>query len=342
MCCLFVSGTCSNGEDRRRKKSKAIMVDGKRVKNVLRSRNDDGSETLDCEFYRVGEETTSSYYLLKKAMKVALFEKPHSLTVRSTPLRTLLPNEVLVKVQACGVCGTDVHIVEGTSRSTPPVVLGHEFTGVVEDVGIAVHGVASGQRVAVDPNISCGVCYYCRRGLVHLCANLQALGVDQDGGMAEFCFVPAQQIYLLPDGMQMEAAAFVEPVSCAVHGIDRANIHAGDTVVIIGGGTIGLIMLQLARNAGASRTILVEPLQQKRRIAAELGADVVLNPMESDTKSAVMDITHVGADVVIECVGKPQTAQLALELARRGGTVEFFGVCPIGEKIPVRTKPGLF
>ena len=275
-------------------------------------------------------------------MKVALFEKPHSLTVRSTPLRTLLPDEVLVKVQACGVCGTDVHIVEGTSRSTPPVVLGHEFTGVVEDVGIAVHGVASGQRVAVDPNISCGVCYYCRRGLVHLCANLQALGVDQDGGMAEFCFVPAQQIYPLPDGMQTEAAAFVEPVSCAVHGIDRANIQTGDTVVIVGGGTIGLIMLQLAKNAGASRTIVVEPLQQKRRIAAELGADVVLNPIESDTKSAVMDMTHVGADVVIECVGKPQTAQLTLELARRGGTIEFFGVCPIGEKIQVEPNQVYF
>jgi 2-desacetyl-2-hydroxyethyl bacteriochlorophyllide A dehydrogenase len=275
-------------------------------------------------------------------MKVALFEKPHSLTVRSTPLRTLLPDEVLVKVQACGVCGTDVHIVEGTSRSTPPVVLGHEFTGTVEHVGIAVHGITSGQRVAVDPNISCGVCYYCRRGQVHLCANLQALGVDNDGGMAEYCFVPAQQIFPLPEGMQADAAAFVEPVSCAVHGIDRANIRAGDTVVIIGGGTIGLIMLQLARNSGASRTIVVEPLAQKRRIAVELGADLVLNPLESDAKSAVMDITHVGADVVIECVGKPQTAQFALELARRGGTVEFFGVCPIGEKIPIEPNQVYF
>ncbi len=275
-------------------------------------------------------------------MKVALFEKPHSLTVRSTPLRTLMPNEVLLKVKACGVCGTDVHIVEGTSRSSPPVVLGHEFTGIVEDVGIAVHGITAGQRAAVDPNISCGVCYYCRRGLVHLCANLKALGVDHDGGMAEYCFVPSQQIHLLPDGMLMEAAAFVEPVSCAIHGIDRANIRAGDTVVIIGGGTIGLIMLQLAKNAGASRTIVVEPLQHKRRIAVELGADAVVNPTESDTKSAVMDITHVGADVVIECAGKPQTAQLALELVRRGGTVEFFGVSPIGEKIQVEPNQVYF
>ena len=275
-------------------------------------------------------------------MKVALFEKPHSLTVRSTPLRTLMPNEVLLKVKACGVCGTDVHIVEGTSRSTPPVVLGHEFTGIVEDVGIAVHGIAPGQRAAVDTNVSCGVCYYCRRGLVHLCANLKALGVDHDGGMAEYCFVPSEQIYLLPEGMLMEAAAFVEPVSCAVHGIDRANICAGDTVVIIGGGTIGLIMLQLARNAGASRTIVIEPLQHKRRIAIELGADAAVDPSESDAKTAVMDMTHVGADVVIECAGRPQTAHLALELVRRGGTVEFFGVSPIGEKIQVEPNQVYF
>ncbi len=268
-------------------------------------------------------------------MKIALFEKPHSLTIQSTPIRALSANEVLVKVLACGVCGTDVHIIEGTSRSTPPVVLGHEFNGVVESVGIAVHGIEPGQRVAVDPNISCGVCYFCRRGLVHLCANLQALGVDLNGGMAEYCFVPAQQIYLLPDGMQKDAAAFVEPVSCAIHGIDRANVRTGDTVVIVGGGTIGLIMLQLARNAGASRTILVEPLEQKRRIGAEIGADVILDPRTNHIKTTVMDLTQVGADVVIECVGKPQTSQLSLDLARRGGTVEFFGVCSIGETISV-------
>ena len=275
-------------------------------------------------------------------MKVALFEKPHSLTVRSTPVRTLLPNEVLLKVQACGVCGTDVHIVDGASRSNPPVVLGHEFIGIIEDVGGGAHELISGQHAAVDPNISCGVCYFCRRGLVHLCTNLRALGVDRDGGMAEYCIVPSQQIYPLPHGIPTEAAAFVEPVSCAVHGIERANISAGDTVVIIGGGTIGLIMLQLAGNAGACRIILVEPNERKRLIASQLGAYVLLDPTVHDTKTAVMDITNVGADVVIECVGKPQTAELALEIVRRGGTVEFFGVCPIGEKISVEPNQVYF
>jgi 2-desacetyl-2-hydroxyethyl bacteriochlorophyllide A dehydrogenase len=275
-------------------------------------------------------------------MKVALFEKPHSLTIASKPLRPLHANEVLVNVQACGVCGTDVHIVEGSSRSTPPVVLGHEFVGLVEDVGSDVQHIARGQQVAVDPNIACGMCYYCRRGLVHLCTNLKALGVDLDGGMAEFCIAPMQQVYALPERMKPGVSVFIEPVSCAIHGIDRANISIGDTVVILGGGTIGLLMLQLAKNTGAARTILVEPLEHKRRIATELGAEIVINPKETDTKSSIMDMTEVGADVVIECAGTPQTAQLSLEMARRGGTVEFFGVCPIGEKILIEPNQVYF
>ena len=275
-------------------------------------------------------------------MKVAQFEKPHVLNVTTKPLRTLNDGEVLVQVQACGVCGTDVHIMDGTSRSTPPVVLGHEYAGIVTDVAKGTVGVEIGRHVAIDPNISCGTCFYCRRGLVHLCKNLRALGVDIDGGMAEYCIVPVQQLYALPQEMPSEACAFIEPVSCAIHGIDLARIKTGDTVVIIGGGTIGLIMLQLARNAGAPRVIVVEPLDHKRKLASELGADVVLDPVEVDIPAAVLDLTKVGADVVIECVGKPQTAQAALELARRGGTVEFFGVCPIGEKISIEPNKVYF
>jgi 2-desacetyl-2-hydroxyethyl bacteriochlorophyllide A dehydrogenase len=268
-------------------------------------------------------------------MKAALFEKPHSLTIVSKPLRPLEKNEVLIKIDSCGVCGTDVHILDGTSRSTPPVVLGHEYCGVVEDAGSGNVNVAAGQRVAVDPNISCGTCYYCRRGLVHLCAGLKALGVDIDGGMAERCIVPAAQLYPLPDTMSPETGAFVEPVSCAVHGVDRANIRSGDTVVILGGGTIGLIMLQLVRSSGAARIMVAEPLPHKQEIARALGADEVIDPANADTRSVIFDATHVGADVVIECVGNPKTMQLAIELARRGGTVEFFGVCPLGATIPV-------
>jgi 2-desacetyl-2-hydroxyethyl bacteriochlorophyllide A dehydrogenase len=275
-------------------------------------------------------------------MRVAQFEKPHTLNVINKPLRALNEGEVLVKVEACGVCGTDVHIVDGTSRSTPPVVIGHEYAGIVTDVAKGTAGVVVGQHVGIDPNISCGACFYCRRGLVHLCSNLRALGVDIDGGMAEYSIVPVKQTYALPHEMAPELSAFIEPVSCAIHGIDLARIRSGDTVVILGGGTIGLIMLQLARNAGAARLIIVEPVAHKRAIAHELGADVVLDPSTTDIQSALSDLTHVGADVVIECIGKPQTMELAIELVRRGGLVEFFGVCPIGEKIAIEPNAVYF
>jgi threonine dehydrogenase-like Zn-dependent dehydrogenase len=268
-------------------------------------------------------------------MKVAQFEKPNVLRVIDKPLRALAEGEMLVRVDACGICGTDVHIVEGSSRSTPPVVLGHEYSGRVEDEGTVKGTIHAGDHVAIDPNIACGRCYYCRRGLVHLCENLRALGVDIDGGMAQYCIVPVNQLYRMPSAMSPELSVFVEPVSCVVHGIEKAGIQPGDTVVILGGGTIGLLMMQLARGAGAARVIITEPLEAKRAIARLLGADVILNPVETDIRSAVLDLTGAGADVVIECVGRTDTAHLAIEIARRGGTVELFGVCPIGQTVAV-------
>ncbi|HEX9007095.1 MAG TPA: zinc-dependent alcohol dehydrogenase family protein [Bacteroidota bacterium] len=268
-------------------------------------------------------------------MKAALFEKPGHLSVRSLELRKLQPGELLVKVEACGVCGTDVHIVEGTSRSTPPVVLGHEYAGTVADAGQGSGPALVGTRVAVDPNVSCGTCYYCRRGLVHLCKNLRALGVDIDGGMAEFCIVPTPQAYTLPATMPPELCAFVEPVSCAVHGIDRAGIRAGDTLVVLGGGTIGLMMMQLARHAGAALLVVIEPLQAKRELARTLGAQMVLDPGSGDPVHQFLEQVPDGADVVLECVGRTSTMEQALRMARRGGTVEFFGVAPIGATIPL-------
>lgn len=268
-------------------------------------------------------------------MKVALFEKPHQLSVTHKELRKLNGDEVLVKVTACGVCGTDLHIVEGSSRSSPPVVLGHEYAGIVADAGKESRGFSVGDHVAVDPNISCGTCFYCRRGEVHLCARLRALGVDIDGGMAEFCIVPSSQLYHLPNTMAPEDAAFIEPLSCIVHGIDRAQIRTGDTVVILGGGTVGLLLLQLATISGASRVIIVEPIEWKRTIATRVGAHVALDPNAVDVFESVRDLTGEGADVVIECAGRPETVALSLKLARRGGTVEWFGVCPLGETVPM-------
>ena len=268
-------------------------------------------------------------------MKGAQYAGNRRLDVITKDLRPLGDNELLIDVEACGICGTDLHIVDGTSRSNPPLIIGHEYAGRIVDMGKSVKGHAIGARVAVDPNIACGECLYCRRGLVHLCSSLRALGVDIDGGMAEFSIVPAAQAFALGDTMSAEACAFVEPVSCAVHGIDRARITAGDAVIIIGGGPIGQIMLQLALVAGAASTILVEPIVAKRALGTTHGATLVIDPAAGNVTDAVHAVLPEGADVVIDCAGMPATASLALTLARRGGTVEFFGVCPIGATIPV-------
>lgn len=268
-------------------------------------------------------------------MRAALFDESRTFRLVSMDLRSLRDDEVLVKVEACGVCGTDVHIVAGESRSTPPVVLGHEFAGSVVDGRGEVSKEFLGRRVAIDPNISCGRCYYCRRGLVHLCKDLRALGVDIHGGMAEFCIVPVSQLLRLPEDMNPDLCAFVEPVSCAVHGIDRAGIKTGDSVVILGGGTIGLMMLRLAKHAGAAAVSVVEPLGWKRELASRLGADHICDPSEGDVAEQMAAVLSEGADVVLECVGKAATMELAIHLARRGGTVEFFGVAPIGVTIPL-------
>jgi threonine dehydrogenase-like Zn-dependent dehydrogenase len=274
-------------------------------------------------------------------MKAAQYTKPGHLDVVSQPLRPLNADEVLIDVEACGICGTDLHIVEGTSRSTPPVVLGHEYAGTIVETAKGVRGCAVGDRVAVDPNIACGECFYCRRGLVHLCSALRALGVDIDGGMAEFCIVPAQQLYPLGT-LGPEISAFIEPLSCAVHGIDRAGVRAGDTVVVLGGGPVGQMMLQLARISGAANTILVEPVREKRELGETLGASLTLDPAAGDVAERLRPVLGEGADVVIECAGLTSTSTLALELARRGGTVEFFGVCPIGATIPLEPNKVYF
>jgi threonine dehydrogenase-like Zn-dependent dehydrogenase len=197
-------------------------------------------------------------------VKAAVVERPEVVRIEEREVPQPGAEEVLIRVRACGVCGTDVHILHAGFRADYPVIPGHEFAGEVVSVGDRVTHVRPGEPVVIDPNITCGVCPYCRRGLVHLCENLIALGVNLPGGFEEFCVAPAKQVYRLPDGLSWEEAAFVEPLACCVHGIDRAGISAGDSVVVIGAGPIGLLMVQLARLEGAREVIVSEPMACSR------------------------------------------------------------------------------
>ncbi len=261
-------------------------------------------------------------------MKAVRYHGNGDVRVVDTEIRSPRNSEALIEVEACGVCGTDLHIIEGTSRSVPPVVLGHEYYGIIHEIGVDVEGFTPGLKVGVDPNIFCGSCYYCRQGLVHLCTDLSALGVDRDGGMAEFSLVPASQLYPVPGHFSRVQGVLLEPVSCILHGIDRAGIKRGNSVVIIGAGTIGLLMTALVRNSAADRIIVAEPDARKRKLAGHLGATAVIDPQNSEINAAVKDHLPNGADIVFECVGKPVTMRESLRCARRGGKIIFFGVCP--------------
>ncbi len=268
-------------------------------------------------------------------MKAMVFPQAHSAIVTEAPDPRLLPNEVLVKVHASGICGTDMHMYEGEFWGSFPVIPGHEFAGEIVEIGQAVTNWKTGQRVAVDPNIQCNQCEFCWEHIKQHCLNRISIGVTRDGGHAEYCAVPENQLVPVPEGLSYAEAAFAEPVACCVHGIDQAEIRPGQRVVILGGGTIGLILAQLARSAGASTVIVSDPLLEKRALALQLGVDVVVDPTTEDLKQVVYSHAPQGAEVIIEAVGRTQTAAQALELVRNRGLVLFFGVGDPKATIPL-------
>lgn len=248
--------------------------------------------------------------------------------------------EVRVRVAACGVCGTDVHIYHGSKGSadvTPPVVLGHEFSGVVEEVGPGVDVVAVGDHVTVDPNMYCGKCRPCRIGKKQLCTGLRAYGVNLDGGFAEACVVRQEQCYKVSKEIPLEFAAMTEPIACALHGIDRSHIRHGDVVCVVGGGAIGLIMVQLAKMAGAAKVVVSEPVAFRRGLALQLGADAAIDPVRENLSEGLREATGVcGADVVVECVGNRIALRQSIEICARGATLMVFAVHGVDEVAEIK------
>ena len=271
-------------------------------------------------------------------MLAAIFKEPFNLSMEDYSLSRLDKKELLIKVEVCGLCGTDFHIYSGESYSKPPVIPGHEFVGIVSDKGSDVFNFEIGDRVAVDPNIYCGECKYCREGKINYCENLKALGVSINGGFAEYSIVPVSQVYLLPRDFSFNVAAFIEPLSCSIRGMDQVSIKHGENLVILGSGTIGLLMVQLAKISGAGKIIVIEPIAEKREMAYQLGADYVFDSDSSDLLTRINDLTSGGADVVIECVGKSEAAELAIRIVRRGGRVILFGLAGKNDSININLQ----
>ncbi|MHB1416148.1 MAG: alcohol dehydrogenase catalytic domain-containing protein [Chloroflexota bacterium] len=264
-------------------------------------------------------------------MRVAMWYGGEDIRVEDLPEPVLREHDVKVRVVASAVCGTDVHSIEGKFPLTvPPRVLGHEFSGVVAEVGSAVKKVAVGDRVAVEPGAVCNSCWFCRNGMEHLCTSREM----SPGAFSEYSVVPERLLWKIPDSLSLEAAAMAEPVACAVHAIDMAHLRSGSAVAIIGGGGIGLSLMQLSQHSGAAITIVSEPDAGRRELAKKLGADVVVDPRQEDPAEAVRKATGgLGADVVFEAVGLPATSEQSVQLAAKGAHVVLVGVNPPGAEI---------
>ncbi|HZK70566.1 MAG TPA: zinc-dependent alcohol dehydrogenase family protein, partial [Clostridia bacterium] len=218
----------------------------------------------------------------------------------------------------------------------PFTILGHEFSGTVYEVGSEVRNFKLGDRVCVDPNDMCGNCYYCRIGKGHFCENMIGIGTTVNGGFSEFCTVHEKQVYSIGEHLSFEEGAMAEPIACCLHGMDLAGAKTGDTVMVIGGGTIGLIMLQLAKLSGASTIIIIEPVQTKREMALKLGADVAIDPFNQNVGEELSKHNVKYIDVTIECVGLKNTVMDAIKYVGKGGTVMMFGLTNPTCKIPLK------
>lgn len=262
-------------------------------------------------------------------MKASRFLGNKTFAVTDLPTPHAGPGELVLRNQVCGVCGTDVHIYHGEPGSAdvnPPVVLGHEYSGEVVEVGESVTGFAVGDHVTVDPNIYCGHCEYCQNGKKQLCPSMEAIGVTRDGGFAQYSLIPASQAFKLEPTVPWEAAAMAEPLACCLHGIDLAGIQVGDKVCVVGGGAIGLLMVQLAKLSGASQIVLSEPNEKRRQVGLQLGANAAIDPTRPDAQEAFAQVLDGGANVVIECVGNVSAVKSAFQFAGKGATVLLFSV----------------
>ena len=261
-------------------------------------------------------------------MKAARLLNIRDLQLVDTDIPTPGPGEIIIKVAAAGICGTDRHLYHGEFPGRTPVTLGHEFAGPITakapDVTLAL-----GALITCDPNIPCGTCDPCRIGRPNLCPNNQAIGIHLDGGFADYARLPAHRAHLMPASLNPEHAAFAEPLACTLHGIDLGAPMPGQRVIVIGGGVIGLLALQLARNAGAE-VMLITRQKAKRNLAMDLGAETT-----AATPRDALTQWPQGADLVMECAGVPETVEASSYLARRGGKVVILGVLPKGQKVQI-------
>lgn len=267
-------------------------------------------------------------------MKAILFPAAETITVERVPDPTPAPDEVIVQVAACGICGTDVHIYRNEYMSEFPLIPGHEFSGKVVAVGNAVTDVKLGDRVAVDPNLYCGHCDFCRNEQANHCRNWQGVGITRAGGFAEYVAAPARACYRLPAHLSNAQAAFIEPLACVIHALKRIRVWPGVQVLIFGAGPMGLLLLQALRQSGAAQVVMVEKQQARLALATQLGGIAV--SVDGQQAEALRAIAPHGFDLVVDATGVPAVIEQAFTYVRPRGQYLQFGVTPMDATIRLR------
>ncbi len=268
---------------------------------------------------------------MSEMMKGLVWYGPNDLRYEDWPIPEVGDNDALIKVAYSGICGSEMSIIHGTNThgAKTPKILGHEFAGTIAAVGRNVKDYKVGDRVTAHPHASCGGCYFCQRGQEGFCQNaFNFITAKDSGAFSEYTLVRAKNLYKIPDGMSFKTASLIEPLSIAVHAFSLINMQPGDSVVIQGGGTIGLCCLLIAKACGAGNIILSEPVEGRLELAKKFGADVVINPMKNDLDGAVRKICKYGMDLTIEAAGNPKTCEASIPLTKSGGTVLVVGVAP--------------
>ena len=253
----------------------------------------------------------------------AVWHGIEDLRIEERPMPTPADDEVVVKVHACGICGTDVHILEGKFPVyDPPRVIGHEYTGTVVAVGKAVTHVKEGDAVAVEPGLCCGKCFFCREAKENMCLNR----FIHPGGLSEYTCVSDRLVYKLPEGVSLDVGALAEPLACCLRAVDMAQLPSGCNVLVLGGGAVGLLTASLAAHSGAVQVMVSEPLPHRRSVAKEMGF-LTVDPKTEDLAGVVKArLGSHGPEVVFDCVGHPRLLEQAVELVQKRGTVQEVGV----------------
>lgn len=277
---------------------------------------------------------------MKNTMEAVLYYAPQDVRVEQISIPSCGDEEIRVKVDACAVCGSDLKAYKhGNPRIKPPLVIGHEFTGLVETIGKSVDGFSLGDRVVMAVAVSCGKCYYCRQGWPNICVEVAVMGFGYPGGMAEYVTIPARavkngHVVKVPGDITPEYAALAEPVGCVVNSMENCRIQENDTVVVIGAGTMGMINACVAREFGAKNVILVNRSEYRLSRAKSFGFDLLIHSETQDVVQTILEMTNgLGADVAIAAAPAANTQALALELVRKRGTVCLYASLAPGQHI---------